>query len=129
MSLILMMSLVSLMTSLIERNEEFLERSLEDPEAFGWAFTLENPVGQTQDLTGQARNINMLIDMDTGLDVQNEQISVTARLSSITIGEPQKHWKITVTDTAGNIYECVVVEAIPDRTVGIIVLKLGLLQV
>ena len=112
--------------SLITRNEEFLERSLEYTEAFGWAFTLTNPVGETQDLTGQARNINMLIDMDTGTDVQQEQISMTARLSSITIGEPKKNWLVDITDTAGNSYECYVVEAMPDRTFGIIVLKLGL---
>lgn len=114
--------------SLILRNEEFLERSLEDPEAFGWSFTLTNPLGESQEITGQARHINMLIDMDTGADVQQEQASVTPRLSTITIGEPKKNWLVTVKDTAGNEYECYVVLAIPDRTFGIIVLKLGLLE-
>ncbi len=61
--------------SLILRNEEFLERSLEDTEAFGWSFTLTNPLGESQAITGQARHINMLIDMDTGADVQQEQAS------------------------------------------------------
>lgn len=114
--------------NLIQRSEEFLERSLEDSEAFGWEFTLENPAGQTQTLTGQARYINMAIDMDTGQDVQQEQASITARLSTITIGEPQKNWKVTVTDTGGNSYNFYVVMAMPDRTLGIIVLKLGLLE-
>ena len=115
--------------SLILRNEEFLERSLEDTDAFGWSFTLTNPLGESQSLSGQARHINMLIDMDTGADVQQEQASVIARLSTITIGEPKKDWLVTVTDTAGNSYECYVVEAFPDRTMGIIVLKLALLEV
>lgn len=114
--------------SLILRNEEFLERSLEDTDAFGWEFTLENPIGQTQPLSGQTRNINLLIDMDTGTDVQDEQISIVPRLSSLTIGEPKKGWKVTVTDTNGNSYLCSVVEAMPDRTMGLIVLKLGLLE-
>ena len=114
--------------SLILRNEEFLERSLEDPEAFGWTFTLTNPLGESQTITGQARHINMLIDMETGMDVQQEQASVAPRLSSITIGEPQKDWLVKVTDTAGNEYDCYVVLAIPDRTMGLIVLKLGLLE-
>lgn len=114
--------------SLILRNEEFLERSLEDPEAFGWSFTLTNPLGESQDITGQARHINMLVDIETGADVQQEQASVVARLSTITIGEPKKDWLVTVTDTGGNEYECYVVLAIPDRTFGIIVLKLGLLE-
>ena len=114
--------------SLILRNEEFLERSLEDPEAFGWKFTLTNPLGESQELTGQARHINMLIDIETGADVQQEQASITPRLSSITIGEPKKNWLVTVKDTAGNEYECYVVEAFPDRTMGMIVLKLGLLE-
>lgn len=114
--------------SLILRSEEFLERSLEDTEAFGWSFTLTNPLGESQEISGQARHINMLIDMDTGADVQQEQASVTARLSSITIGEPKKDWLVTVTDTEDNEYECYVTEAFPDRTLGIIVLKLGLLE-
>ena len=114
--------------SLITRNEEFLERSLEDSEAFGWGFTLTNPLGESQTITGQARHINMLIDMDTGADVQQEQASIVPRLSTITIGEPKKDWLVTVKDTAGNEYACYVVESIPDRTMGIIVLKLGLLE-
>lgn len=114
--------------SLILRNEEFLERSLEDTEAFGWSFTLTNPLGESQAITGQARHINMLIDMDTGADVQQEQASVVARLFTITIGEPKKDWLVTVTDTVGNSYDCYVIEAMPDRTFGIVVLKLGLLE-
>jgi len=114
--------------SLIERSEAFLATSLENPDYFGWAFTLINPVGESQALHGQARHINMMIDIETGLDVQQEQASITARLSSITIGEPQKNWKVNLKDTAGNDYTCVVVEAIPDRTMGLIVLKLGLLE-
>ena len=115
--------------SLILRSEEFLERSLEDTDAFGWSFTLTNPLGDSQSLSGPARHINMLIDMDTGADVQQEQASVIARLSTITIGEPKKDWLVTVTDPTGTPYECYVVEAMPDRTMGIIVLKLGLLEV
>lgn len=115
--------------SLIERSEEFLERSLEDPEAFGWTVTLKNSFGETQVISGQVRHINMLIDIDTGADVQQEQASVTVRLSTVTIGEPQKNWLVTITDTAGNEYDCYVVEAFPDRTLGIIVLKLGLLEI
>ena len=114
--------------SLIERSEEFLERSLEDTEAFGWTVILKNPLGESQPVSGQVRHINMLIDIDTGADVQQEQASATVRLSTITIGEPQKNWLVVITDTAGNEYDCYVVEAFPDRTLGIIVLKLGLLE-
>ena len=66
--------------------------------------------------------------MDTGLDVQQEQASIVVRLSTLTIGEPEKDWLVTVTDTEGNSYDCYVVLAIPDRTMGIIVLKLALLE-
>ena len=114
--------------SLILRNEEFLERSLEDTEAFGWSFTLTNPLGESQSISGQARHINLLIDMDTGLDIQQEQASIVVRFSTLTIGEPKKNWLVRVTDTAGNEYDCYVVLAIPDRTMGIIVLKLALLE-
>jgi len=114
--------------SLILRNEEFLERSLEDTEAFGWSFTLTNPLGESQALSGQARHINMMIDIDTGLEIQQEQASIVVRLSTVTIGEPKKNWLVRVTDTNGNEYDCYVTEAMPDRTFGIIILKLALLE-
>lgn len=114
--------------SLIERNEAMLERSIEDPEEWGWPFTLIRPDGASQELHGQARHINLMLDFDTGSDIQQEQASITARLSSITLGEPQKDWKVNTTDTAGNEYKCVVDEAMPDRTFGLIILKLGLLE-
>lgn len=114
--------------SLILRSEEFLETSLEDPEYFGWEFTLTNPLGEIQTLNGQYRHINMIIDIDTGSDVQQEQASITARLSSVTIGEPKKNWLVDVKDVSGNEYHCYIVEAMPDRTMGLIVMKLGLLE-
>ena len=115
--------------SLITQSEEFLARSLEDTDAFGWLVPkIVNPsTGQEQtDLSGQVRQISMLIDFDTGTEVQEQQYSLTLRLSSITIGEPQKNWLVDITDTAGQTYNCYVVEAMPDRTLGLIVLKLGI---
>lgn len=116
------------MSSLIQRNEEFLERSLEDPKAFGVEITITNPIDESQVVNGQVRQINLSIDMDTGSDIQQEQYSVTVRLSTLTIGEPEKDWKISFKDTNGNIYNGYVVEAIPDRTFGIIILKFGSLE-
>lgn len=120
--------------NLIVKNEEFLAQSLENPNLFGWPVILENLAGEKQgDVEGeelycQARHINLLIDMETGSDVSQEQASVTVRLSSVTIGVPVKDWKVYVTDTSGIEYACYVVDDIPDRTFGIVVLKLGLLE-
>ena len=113
--------------SLIVDSEEFLEISLEDTELFGWAITsLTNSLDVSQtDLTGQVRSINMLIDMESGTEVQSEQASITLRLSSVTIGEPAKNWTGSVTHTDGTVLDFYVVEAMPDRTLGIVVLKLG----
>lgn len=117
------------MTSLLDRSEEFLSRSIEDPLIFGSEIVyLRRPDGVRQTgLYGQVRHINLMVDMDSGAEVQHEQISATLRLSSITIGEPEKGWFIKVKDQAGNAYDCYVVEAMPDRTIGVIILKLGLL--
>lgn len=114
--------------NLILRNEEFLSRSLEDFEAFGWPVVLENPLGERQELKGQVRHINLMVDMDTGSDIQQEQASATLRLSTITIGEPEKYWLVGMTDTNGNPYTCYVATAIPDRTFGMVVLKLKLIE-
>lgn len=114
--------------SLIEESEEFLAESLEDTDLFGWVIKLTNELGTDQELTGQVRHINMLIDIESGTEVQSEQASATVRLSTVTIGEPAKNWKADITDTNGNLYPCYVVEAMPDRTMGIVVLKLGRLD-
>ena len=111
--------------SLIERSEALLARSLEDPSLWGWPIKLTNLAGDSQELHGQARNISMLIDMESGTEVQQEQSSVTVRLSSVEIGDPVKGWRVEVTDTAGTICKTYVVEPFPDRTLGIAVLKLG----
>lgn len=120
--------------SLITRSEQFLATSLENPALFGWPVKLTNPLEQKQgfdvddELYGQVRHINLLIDMDTGSDIQEEQASVTLRLSSMKIGEPKKDWVVDTTDTEGNEYHCYVTEAMPDRTMGLVILKLGLVE-
>ena len=114
--------------NLILESEEFLETSLEDSEYFGWEFTLVNELGASQDLTGQVRNINMLIDIESGTEVQSEQASITVRLSSVLIGEPAKKWTGSVVHTDGTLLDFYVVEAMPDRTIGMTVLKLGRLD-
>lgn len=114
--------------SLILRTEELLERTLEDPEYFGWPIVLSSPLSEFQEVHGQARHISMGIDMDTGLEVFDEQASVTVRLSTMTIGEPVKGWRVDVTDTSGITYNCYVVDAMPDRTLGLVVLKISLLE-
>lgn len=111
--------------SFVTRSEAFLARSLEDVSAWGVAITLTNPAGTVQELTGQARHISMLLDIESGQEVREEQASVTLRLSSITIGEPVKNWKVSVKDSAGDTLSAYVVESFPDRTLGITVLKLG----
>lgn len=114
--------------SLIERSEAILSRSLEDPSLWGWSIELINLSGDSQKLYGQARNISMLVDIESGVEIQQEQSSVTVRLSSVNIGDPSKNWKVNVADTAGNICKAYVVESFPDRTLGIVVLKLGALD-
>ena len=111
--------------SLIERSEALLARSLEDENLWGWPIKLTNLAGDSQNVSGQARNISMLIDMESGTEVQQEQSSVTVRLSSVEIGDPVKGWRAEVTDTSGNLCKTYVVESFPDRTMGIVVLKLG----
>lgn len=112
--------------SLVERSEAFLERSLEDKGLWGVSLVLTNLLGVVQDdLSGQARNISMMVDIETGSEVQEEQASVTVRLSSVTIGEPAKNWKVIVSDTNSLELNAYVVEAFPDRTLGVVVLKLG----
>jgi len=120
--------------SLRTQAEADLSFILEDASAFGWPVTLTDPSGSSVSLTGSAKDVSEQIDPETGHVVSVRVASVTLRRSSITkagLNQPQaitsrsaKPWTVTFDDINGSSHTFKVIEAKPDRTVGLVVLTL-----
>lgn len=101
---------------------------------FGWPVTLTDPSGTVVQLTGLATDIGIVIDPQTGVAVRGRKASVAlsmATLTEIGVGLPYavadsslKPWTVTVADVGGTEFTYSVLESIPDRAAGLVVLML-----
>lgn len=122
------------MAGLRELAEADLSGILEDSvNGFGFAITVTNPAGDSEALTGFSTDIAQVIDPDTGQTVSGRFASVTLRLSTIVplLGMPvavsdatAKPWVVEFDDINGVAGKFKVAGTAPDRTLGIIVLRL-----
>lgn len=104
---------------------------LEDASSgFGWAFTLTSPAGVTTGHVGFTSDVAMNIDPETGIAVTGRKASVAVALGSLTVlpeavsERERKPWRVTFASPNGSIGTWKVVEVLPDRAVGIVVLLL-----
>lgn len=117
--------------------EQDLGQTLEDSaNGFGWPVTLTNPAQAVfGNLTAQVDDISQMIDPDTGVVVSGRKAAATMRISSLNTagaGVPNgiadnssRPWLITFDDINGNEYTFKVEDADQDRTLGVVVLMLG----
>lgn len=123
--------------SLRELAEQDLAFILEDEvTGFGWPVTLVDPAGQSANLTASTTDIGQILDPDTGTAVSGRVATASLRLSSIfaeglsmprgvadvAAGDP---WRVIFNDINGQPFTFKVNYSDPDRTLGIIVLTLG----
>jgi hypothetical protein len=105
-----------------------------DPAGFRWPITITNPAGVSQSLFGFSSDVHLAIDPETGQAVVGRRASAalsTARLAELGLEVPRgvgdaqsKPWVITFADIGGASHRFKVVEAIPDRAIGIVVCTL-----
>lgn len=108
---------------------------VEDLTAFGQPVTVTNPSGVTGSLKGLWTDIHLPIDVNTEQDLVGQSVSVRkagvvfsiAALTAAGLGIPanvtnpnSKPWVITTTDVLGNALTYKVIEAKPDRLVGVV---------
>lgn len=97
---------------------------------FGWPVTLTSPVGVAVELVGYTTDVGQSIDPDTGQAVAGRRASVALPLSSLPempeaiADSGRKPWVATYADSAGKVSDWKVIEVLPDRAVGVIVLLL-----
>ena len=75
--------------SIIDLAESDLAATLESTSDFGQVCSLVNPDELYIDLSGQFSSIGQFIDPDTGVEVAGNFVQFTARISSITNGQPR----------------------------------------
>lgn len=105
---------------------------LEDREGgFGWDLTVTDPAGTSAALVGTSTDVGLTLDPDTGMAVSGRQASVAIRIASLTaasLGVPtgiadqaSKPWLVAFDDIDGASHTFKVVEAQPDRAIGVVV--------
>lgn len=103
---------------------------LGDLSGFAWPFTLTNPAGVTSAHKGLTTDVAVTIDPETGVAVAGRKVSVAVSLASLTVlpeavpERGRKPWLVTFASPQGAVATWKVVEVLPDRAVGVVVLLL-----
>jgi hypothetical protein len=101
---------------------------------FGWPITVTDPSGTARTLTGFSSDIGQVIDPQTGVAVAGRTASVALALAALTaagLGMPRgiadpasKPWVVSFNDIGGTSHTFKVLEAMPDRALGVVVCTL-----
>lgn len=111
--------------------EADLQNILEDQATgFGYGITIINPNEDPLTMKGYTQDISQTIDTDTGQIVSGRLASVSLRESTLiqnnfsmpvgVVDQSLKPWIIKFNDINGAAYTFKIVEANPDRTLGVI---------
>jgi hypothetical protein len=107
---------------------------LEDVSGFGWPFTLTSPLGVASARVGFTTDIGQTIDPDTGQAVAGRRASVAVSLRSLPempVAVPdrdRKPWIVSFASALGVFAAWKVIEVLPDRAAGVVVLLLEAYQ-
>jgi hypothetical protein len=103
---------------------------LEDDSGFAWPFTLTSPAGLEVQHKGFTTDVGQTIDPDTGQAVAGRQASVAVALASLgampvaVSDAASKPWLVTYANITGTVATWKVIEVLPDRALGAVVLLL-----
>lgn len=98
---------------------------------FGWTIRVTDPDGKAADVVGLANDVHTTIDPDTGQAVTGRNASVAISLRTLEregLGMPRsiadsgsKPWRVAFRDLQGTLHFFKVQEALPDRSLGVVV--------
>lgn len=98
---------------------------------FGWPITLTDPSGKVASVVGNSGDIAQVIDPQTGMAITGRVAHVAIAMASILAAgftdlpravaeESRRPWVVTFNDIGGTEHTFKVLEALPDRTIGLI---------
>ena len=103
-------------------------------DGFGWPIQITNQAGTKEDFTGFGNDIHAIVDPETGTQFSARVVTVALRLKDIyakgfvlPVGitdQKQKPWIVEFKDINDKDYTYKVIESLPDRANGGIVLVL-----
>ncbi len=102
---------------------------------FGWPLSLTSPAGVVTSVVGFQTDVSESVDPETNTLVSSRQASVTISLASLAAAETelpavvasraQRPWLVAFADvTTGEVGTWKVVDVLPDRALGVVVLRL-----
>ena len=101
---------------------------------FGWPVTVKAPDGTTACLTGHSTDVGATIDPDTGQAIAGRSASVSLPLCDlqarsmpmpVAVSDPAKRaWMVRFDDIRGTQHSFKVMDVLPDRAAGVVVLLL-----
>ena len=103
---------------------------LEDDSGFAWPVTLTSPLGVVTALRGFTTDVGQVIDPETGQAVAGRRASFAFPLSSLgampeaVADRGRKPWLATFADSTGAVATWKVIDVLPDRATGVVVLIL-----
>jgi hypothetical protein len=96
---------------------------------FGVPLALTSPAGDVLDVVGFATDVSEQVDPETQVVVASRQASVSISLGSLPVlpvavsSKNQRPWLVAFADSAGVVGTWKVVEVLPDRALGVVVLR------
>jgi hypothetical protein len=105
---------------------------LEDSAAgFGWPITVTDPSGKVASVVGNSGDVAQVIDPQTGMAITGRLAHVSIAIASLrTAGfvdlpaqvadSKKRPWLVTFDDIEGVEHTFKVLEALPDRTIGVV---------
>lgn len=98
---------------------------------FGWPLVLTSPAGVVYNVTGFRTDVSEQVDPETQVVVASRQASVTISLAALVelpvavAARNLRPWLVAFVDvTTAEIHTFKVVEVLPDRALGVVLLRL-----
>lgn len=121
--------------SLRQQAEADLEFLLEDESGFGWPIEVTSPDGKRASLVGNSGDVSATVDPATGALIVGSVAHVALRMRSIRAAGMKvptgardansRPWLVEFSDLEGRPRKFAVTHAMPDHTLGIVVLSLS----
>ncbi len=114
--------------------------TLKDSEfGFGTVITITDPNLLSATVTGRSNDISFAIDPNTGVAVSGRTATIAIDMQELTdkgftslpvaqTDKTKKPWLVEYTDQLGNAHVFIVLEANPDRTLGIVLCTLDFFE-
>ena len=97
---------------------------------FHRSITLTSPAGAIQTVEAFSIDVNLDVDLQSGLPIQGRKIAASVHLSDLTIGDPTDGglWRASIANSLGQTVTGIIESPDADRTLGMITFVIKLVR-